>query len=79
MVEKRRILLRMAGCPYCKRAEAALDQAGIAYEMLEISRHDRSIVQTLSGQPTVPVLVEVIGCASQDDDIVAYISELLKK
>ncbi len=76
MSQKRRILLRIEGCPYCVRAERALDEAGIAYEKLDINPSDRSLVVTLSGQRTVPVLVEVIGCQSQDDDIIEYIPTL---
>ena len=76
MAEKRRILFRIAGCPYCIRAEQALDSAQIAYEKIEVSPSDRAVVKLLSGQPTVPVLVEVIGCKDQDDDIIAYIEEL---
>lgn len=76
MTDKRRILFRMEGCPYCVRAEQALDKAGETYEKVEVSPHDRSLVQLLSGQPTVPILVEVVGCANQDDDIIAYCEEL---
>lgn len=76
MSAKRRLLLRIEGCPYCIRAEQALDEAGIVYEKLDINPSDRSLVMTLSGQRTVPVLVEVIGCESQDDDIIAYIPNL---
>ncbi len=76
---KRRILLRIEGCPFCIRAEEALDAAGISYDKVEVDRRDRSIVQTLSGQPTVPVLVEVIGCENQDDDIVTYIETLKER
>ena len=76
MPTKRKLLLRIEGCPFCIRAEEALDTAGIVYEKIEVDRRDRSIVQTLSGQPTVPVLVEVIGSENQDDDIVAYIDSL---
>lgn len=75
---KRRLLLRIEGCPFCIRAEEALDAANIVYEKIEVDRRDRSIVQILSGQPTVPVLVEVIGCDNQDDDIIAYIKTLTK-
>jgi glutaredoxin len=76
MSQKRRILLRIESCPYCVRAERALDEAGIPYEKLDINPSDRSLVMTLSGQRTVPVLVEVIGCQRQDDDIIEYISTL---
>ena len=40
-----------------------------------IESHDRSLVETLSGQPSVPILVEVIGGNDQDDDIVNWINE----
>lgn len=76
MSEKCRILFRIEGCPYCIRAEQALDEAGVVYEKVEVPRNDRAVVQLLSGQPTVPVLVEVVGCKNQDDDIIAYIEQL---
>jgi glutaredoxin len=76
MSQKRRLLLRIEGCPYCIRAEKALDEAGIAYEKFDINPADRSMVIALSGQRTVPVLVDVIGCENQDDDIIAHIPHL---
>ncbi len=76
MPSKRRLLLRIEGCPYCVRAEQALDEAGIFYEKLDVDPADRSLVMTLSGQRTVPVLIEVVGCESQDDDIIAHIPTL---
>lgn len=75
-MKKRRILIQLEECPYCKRAREELDKAGITYEKLTIDRHDRSLVQTLSGQPTVPILVEVYGSESQDDDIIEAIPKL---
>ncbi len=77
-MKKRRILFRLEGCPYCVRAEAALDKAKVAYEKVSINSSDRSVVTLLSGQPSVPVMVEVIGCDSQDDDIIEYIEELTR-
>jgi glutaredoxin len=77
-MEKRRLLFRLEGCPYCRRAEEALDKAGVRYEKIDINPEDRSVVQLLSGQKTVPILVDVIGSSSQDDDIVAAIPELKK-
>ncbi len=76
MSPKRRLLLRIEGCPFCVRAEQALDEAGIVYEKLDINPADRALVMTLSGQRTVPVLVEVVGCEGQDDDIIAHIPTL---
>lgn len=74
--KKRRLLFRIASCPYCQRAEQALDQAGITYDKIDVSSADRAIVQKLSGQRTVPIMVEVIGAESQDDDILEYIQHL---
>jgi glutaredoxin len=74
-MQSRRLLFRLARCPYCRRAEEALDKAKISYEKIDIDADDRRIVELLSGQSSVPILVEVIGSISQDDDIVAYAEE----
>ena len=72
MTKKELILFRLEGCPYCKRAEQELDKRKIKYRKVNVSS-DRSVVQLLSGQPTVPILAEIIGSQSQDDDIVEYL------
>ena len=74
VAEQRTILLQIPTCPYCVRARSELDKAGISYETLDIDPSDRSMVQALSGQPSVPILVEVTGCNEQDDDIVNWIA-----
>ena len=78
LMKKRRLLLQLQGCPFCQRAEEALDKAKVSYEKIDVDPYDRSIVEKLSGQKTVPILVEVIGSESQDDDIIEYIEELKK-
>ena len=75
---KELILFRKEGCPYCKRAEEELDKKGIKYSKVEVGS-DRSVVQLLSGQPTVPILVEVIGSKNQDDDIIEYLNNTLNQ
>ncbi len=75
-MKKRRLLFRLATCPYCKKAEAALDNAKIEYQKIDINPTDRSVIELLSGQKTVPILVEVIGSESQDDDIIDYIKTI---
>jgi len=75
MVNKELVLLRLEGCPYCKHAEEELDKRKVKYRKIEIDRNDRSMVEALSGQPTVPILVEVIGSKDQDDDIVKWLEE----
>ena len=79
MVEKRKLLIQIDTCPYCQNARAHLDDEGINYEIISIDPADRSLVEQLSGQPSVPIFVEVIGMKDQDDDIVAYIKELKNK
>jgi glutaredoxin len=78
-MNKKLLLFRLAQCPYCKRAEKALDNAQIQYTKIDINPNDRSAVQLLSGQPSVPILVEVIGSENQDDDILAAIERLKRK
>ncbi len=74
MQKEKYILFRLEGCPYCRKAEEYMDRKGIKYRKIEVppSREDRKTVMELSGQPTVPVLVQVIGSENQDDDIVEY-------
>tara|TARA_Y100000310_G_scaffold340549_1_gene436683 strand:- start:1068 stop:1295 length:228 start_codon:yes stop_codon:yes gene_type:complete len=74
MSKEKLILFRKEGCPYCKRAEEVLGKNKVKYEKVEVGS-DRSVVELLSGQPTVPILVKVIGSKSQDDDIIDYISK----
>jgi glutaredoxin len=76
---KRRILIQLQNCPFCRRARKVLDDAKISYEVHNINPDDRSMVEVLSKQPSVPILVEVIGMTGQDDDIEAYVKELSKK
>ena len=79
MVEKKRLLIQFDACPYCQNAKQALDEAGISYEKLTINPVDRTLVNQLSGQSSVPILVEVIGSENQDDDIIEYIQELKQR
>jgi len=51
-----------------------MDKKGIKYRKIEVppSREDRKTVMKLSGQPTVPVLIQVIGSDNQDDEIIEF-------
>ena len=75
MAEKALVLFRLEGCPYCKRAEDALRKKGIKYRKIEVSteKSKREILKKVSGQDSVPVLVEVIGAKNQDDDIIEWL------
>lgn len=75
MEEKRLVLFRLEGCPYCKRAEEALKEKGIKYKKIEVppEKSERKMLKEVSGQDSVPVLVEVIGAKDQDDDIIEWL------
>ncbi|MBU2616164.1 MAG: glutaredoxin [Nanoarchaeota archaeon] len=77
MQEKRLMLFTLTGCPYCKKAEEALDKKGIKYEKIEVPRNheERTLLKQLSGQTSVPILIEVIGSKDQDDDIIDWINK----
>lgn len=75
----KRLLLQIESCPYCKKAREALDAQHIQYDIIEIDPSDRTLVKTLSGQESVPILVKVWGEVDQDDDIVENISEIARK
>ena len=74
MEKEKYILFRLEGCPYCRKAEEYMDKKGIKYRKIEVptAREDRKTVMELSGQPTVPVLIRVIGSENQDDDIIEF-------
>lgn len=75
MKEKNLVLFRLEGCPYCKKAEDALKKKGIKYRKIEVmpEKSKRETLIKVSGQDSVPVLVEVIGAKNQDDDIIEWL------
>ena len=77
MKEKNLVLFRLEGCPYCKRAEEALKKKGIKYRKIEVmpEKSRREALIKVSGQDSVPVLVEVIGAKNQDDDILEWLED----
>ena len=77
MKKRKLILFRLEGCPFCKNAEAVLDAKGIEYQKVEVPKphEERTLLKQLSGQASVPILIEVIGSKDQDDDILEWIEE----
>lgn len=69
------LLFRLEGCPYCQRVESILDKKGIKYKKIEVPRDkkDRTLLKQLSDQDSVPILLNVIGSDSQDDDILEWL------
>jgi len=76
-MEKQLVLFRLEGCPYCIRVEKELAKRKIKYNKIEVpsEKSKRTLLKELSGQDSVPVLLEVIGSNNQDDDIMEWLNE----
>ncbi|QIB75272.1 glutaredoxin [Halogeometricum borinquense] len=69
------------GCPYCEKVHDALEEHGVEYETewVEALHSERNEVKRVSGQRSVPVLVDdergiTMG---ESDNIVQYIERTL--
>ncbi|MBC5805133.1 MAG: glutaredoxin [Candidatus Eremiobacter antarcticus] len=64
-------------CWYCQRVRRKLDELGLDYECVEVPiRHsERHEVIEVSGQSSVPVLVDGSVVLDDDDTIVPYLEE----
>lgn len=52
------VLYQIDTCPDCVKVRRALAELGIACERVEVDRRDRSEVRRVSGQDSVPVLLD---------------------
>lgn len=68
-------LYALTGCPYCEMVEERLEQYGVEYERIEVPRDhsDRHEVIEVSGQPTVPVLVDGDVMLDDEEKILPYL------
>lgn len=68
-------LYALTGCPYCDMVEERLAQYGVKYERVEVPRAhaDRHEVIQVSGQPTVPVLVDGEIVLDDEEKILPYL------
>ncbi len=70
-------LYNLDGCGYCAMVREVLSHMGLEYEKIDVpwAHHQRQEVQEISGQTTVPVLVD--GCIILDDeyDIIDYLKK----
>jgi len=64
-------------CWYCQRVRKKLDELGLDYEVIEVPvRHsERTEVVEVSGQPSVPVLVDGDTVIDDDDLIIPYLEK----
>ncbi len=77
MVKKDLVLFRLEGCPYSAKVEEALDKKGLKYKKIEVpgDHSERKTLKKISGQTSIPVLLQVIGAENQDDDIIEFLEE----
>lgn len=68
----------LPGCPYCAKVRTKLDELDLDYETIEVPRShsERTEVERISGQTSVPVIVDEdhgVDGMNESDDIVAYL------
>jgi glutathione S-transferase len=68
-------LYNLERCPYCKLVRDKLDALGLAYEKVEVpsERPARQEVYAVSGQWTVPVLVDGDVMLDDEEKILPYL------
>jgi len=71
-------LYNLDHCPYCRRVREKLAELNLEYEKIDVPREksERQEVIAVSGQPSVPVLVDGdVIIADDDDKAIAYLEE----
>ncbi len=69
-------LYNLEHCPYCRRVREKLSELNLEYEKIDVPREksERQEVIAVSGQPSVPVLVDGdVIIADDDDKAIAYL------
>ncbi|MEB3198290.1 MAG: glutathione S-transferase N-terminal domain-containing protein [Candidatus Sericytochromatia bacterium] len=68
-------LYNLERCPYCKMVRDRLKALNLSYETVEVpsERPDRHEVYAVSGQWTVPVLIDGEQVFDDEDKILAYL------
>jgi glutaredoxin len=69
-------LYNLTGCPYCEMVTRRLDQLGLSVDVKEVPapRSLRKEVYEVSGQWTVPVLVDDGKVFDDEDKIIAHLN-----
>lgn len=70
-------LYNIDGCGYCAMVRNQLDRMEIEYDKIDVPwpHHLRSDVMDVSGQTTVPVLVDDDVVLSDENDIILYLKK----
>ena len=71
------VLYQAEWCPYCARVRAKLTDLLLDYKNVNVPRShaERQEVREVSGQTSIPVLVDGEVVLDDDDDIIPYLEE----
>lgn len=70
-------LYQFEACPYCKKVRQRMSELLLTYVAINVpqDRAERHEVMRVSGQPTVPVLVDGDVVLADEDEIVDYLDK----
>ena len=71
------VLYQAEWCPYCARVRATMTDLLLDYKIVNVPRShsEREIVQKVSGQTSIPVMVDGATVLTDDDDIIPYLEK----
>jgi glutaredoxin 3 len=71
------VLYQAEWCPYCARVRAKLTDLLLDYRVVNVPRShaERDIVREVSGQTSIPVMVDGETVLADDDDIIPYLDQ----
>jgi glutaredoxin 3 len=71
------VLYQAEWCPYCARVRSKLTDLLLDYKVVNVPRShaERDIVREVSGQTSIPVMVDGETILADDDDIIPYLDE----
>lgn len=70
------VLYQAEWCPYCATVRRKLGDLQLAYKIVNVPRSHaaRAVVREVSGQSSIPVMVDGdVVIADDDDEIIAYV------
>ena len=75
------VLYQAEWCPYCARVRAKMTDLLLDYKIVNVPRShgERTVVQEVSGQTGIPVMVDGDVTLDDDDDIIPYLDKTYGK
>jgi glutaredoxin 3 len=75
--ETEMVLYQAEWCPYCARVRKKMTDLLLDYKVVNVphSHAERAIVKEVSGQTSIPVLVDGDVVLDDDDDIIPYLEK----